>query len=294
MAKIADLLATGPTYSFEFPPPRTPELLREFEKTLQELEPLEPSFCSVTYGAGGSSRANTLEAVLHIRHDTPMLAMPHLTCVGQTRRDITELIERYRDEGIENLLALAGDPPVDNPDGPSDFTYATELIELARSIGDFSICVAAFPEVHPRSPDRDSDRRRLADKLALADFAITQFFWDAADYFRMRDELDALGVTTPVIPSLFPVINVATAKRFTSINGANFPDALAARLEPIADDPAEVAKIGVDVAVELGQQLLAADVPGLHIYTLNRSASAQQVWSQLELSRHRDGGTANT
>ena len=208
MAKIGELLKAGPTYSFEFPPPRTEALLREFEKTVQELEPLEPSFCSVTYGAGGSSRENTLDAVLHIQRDTSLNAMPHLTCVAQTRDDITALVERYRDEGIENLLALAGDPPLDNPDAPSDFTYATELIELAREVADFSICVAAFPEVHPRSSDRESDRRLLAAKLALADFAITQFFWDADDYFRMRDELDALGATTPVIPSLFPIINV--------------------------------------------------------------------------------------
>ncbi len=284
MAKIGDLLAAGPTYSFEFPPPRTAELLREFEKTLRELEPLSPSFCSVTYGAGGSSRDNTLEAVLHIQHDTPMLPMPHLTCVAQTRADITALVERYRDEGIENLLALAGDPPVDNPDAPSEFTYATELIELAREIADFSICVAAFPEVHPRSPDRAADRRRLAEKLALADFAITQFFWEADDYFRMRDELDALGSTTPVIPSLFPIINVATAKRFTTMNGAAFPDWLAARLDPVAADADEVRRIGVDVATDLGQKLLDANVPGLHIYTLNRSASALAVWNNLGLS----------
>ncbi|HZN16559.1 MAG TPA: methylenetetrahydrofolate reductase [Acidimicrobiales bacterium] len=284
MAKIGDLLAAGPTYSFEFPPPRTPELLREFEKTLRELEPVAPSFCSVTYGAGGSSRDNTLEAVLHIQHDTPMLPMPHLTCVAQTRDDITALVERYRDEGIENLLALAGDPPVDNPDAPSDFRYATELIELARGIADFSICVAAFPEVHPRSPDRAADRQRLAAKLELADFAITQFFWDAEDYFRMRDELDALGATTPIVPSLFPIINVATAKRFTTINGAAFPDWLADQLDSVADDPDEVRKIGIDVATMIGQRLLDEGVPGLHIYTLNRSTSALAVWENLGLS----------
>jgi methylenetetrahydrofolate reductase (NADPH) len=287
MPKIGDLLAAGPTYSFEFPPPRTEALLREFEKTVRELEPFEPSFCSVTYGAGGSSRENTLDAVLHIRHGTSMNAMPHLTCVAQTRADITALVLRYRDEGIENLLALAGDPPVDNPDAPGDFTYATELIELAREIADFSIGVAAFPEVHPRSPDRAADRRRLADKLALADFAITQFFWDADDYFRMRDELDALGASTPVIPSVFPIINVATAKRFTTMNGAAFPDWLSERLEPIADDPAAVAAAGIEVATDLGQKLLDADVPGLHIYTLNRSASALAVWNNLDLGARR-------
>ena len=283
MAKIAELLAAGPTYSFEFMPPRTSEMLRNLEKTLLELEPLGPSFCSVTYGAGGSTRDNTLEAVLYIHHDTAMLAMPHLTCVGQTRSEIEGLLVHYRDEGLENVLALAGDPPNEGS-AVGDFTYAVELIDLARSIGDFSICVAAFPEVHPRSPDRKTDRRFLAEKLRLSDYAITQFFWTADHYFRMVDELDALGVTTPVIPSVFPVINVATAKRFTSVNGAEFPPRLAERLDPVADDDDEVRKVGIEVATQLGQDLLDQGVPGLHIYTLNRSASAKQVWSNLGLS----------
>jgi methylenetetrahydrofolate reductase (NADPH) len=143
-------------------PPRTEEMLRTLEKALLELEPLGPSFCSVTYGAGGSTRDNTLEAVLYIHHDTSMVAMPHLTCVGQTRDEIEALLIRYRDEGLENVLALAGDPPADGP-VTGDFTYSCELIELARSIGDFSICVAAFPEVHPKSPTRESDRQYLAE-----------------------------------------------------------------------------------------------------------------------------------
>src|SRR5437762_3686991 len=232
MAKIAELLAAGPTYSFEFMPPRTEEMLRNQQKVLLELEPLGPSFCSVTYGAGGSTRDNTLESVLYIHHNTSMLAMPHLTCVGQTRAEIEGLLVRYRDEGLENVLALAGDPP-NAGSAAGDFTYAVELIELARSIGDFSICVAAFPEIHPRSPDRETDRRFLAEKLRLSDYAITQFFWTADHYFRMVDELSALGVDTPVIPSVFPIINVATAKRFTSVNGAEFPAWLADRLHPL-------------------------------------------------------------
>ena len=283
MAKIADLLAAGPTYSFEFMPPRTDEMLRNLEKTLRELEPLGPSFCSVTYGAGGSTRSNTLEAVLYIHHQTSMTAMPHLTCVGQTRDEIEALLVRYRDEGLENVLALAGDPPADGP-VTGDFTYSYELIELARSVSDFSVCVAAFPEIHPKSPSRESDRRYLAEKLELADFAITQFFWSADHYFRMVDELDSLGVTTPVIPSVFPVINVATAKRFTAVNGCEFPNALAERLDPIADDEDEVRKVGIEVASALSQELLAQGVPGLHIYTLNRSASAREIWNNLGLS----------
>lgn len=282
MTRIADQLAAGRTYSFEFMPPRNDEMVRALQKTLLELEPLAPSFCSVTYGAGGSTRDNTLGAVLYIHHDTSMVAMPHLTCVGQTRDEIEALLTQYRDEGLENVLALAGDPPLDG-DATGDFTYAVELIELARSIGDFSICVAAFPEVHPKSPDRETDRRFLAEKLRLADFAITQFFWEADHYFRMRDELAALGVETPVIPSIFPVINVATAKRFTAVNGAEFPQWLADRLDPVADDEEEVRKIGVEVASRLGQELLDEDPPGLHIYTLNRSSSAGEIWTNLGL-----------
>jgi methylenetetrahydrofolate reductase (NADPH) len=286
MARIADLLREGRTFSFEFFPPKTDEALRELEKTLRELEPLAPSFCSVTYGAGGSTRSNTLEAVLYIHHDTPMTAMPHLTCTGQTRSDIEALLVRYRDEGLQNVLALAGDPPLaDEP--PGDFTYATELIELARSVADFSIGVAAFPEVHPRSPDRESDRRRLAEKLRLADFAITQFFWEADHYFRMIDELSARGVETPVIPSVFPVVNVAGAKRFTAMNGAAFPQWLADRLDPVADDPEEVRKIGIEVATNLAQELLDAEIPGLHLYTMNRASSVRQIYANLGLTPER-------
>ncbi|HZQ84868.1 MAG TPA: methylenetetrahydrofolate reductase [Acidimicrobiales bacterium] len=286
MAKIADLLAAGPTYSFEFMPPKTPEMLRELEKTLQQLEPLQPSFCSVTYGAGGSTRSHTKDAVMHIHHDTSMVAMPHLTCVGQTRAEIRELLESYRDAGLENVLALAGDPPQDGID-PGEFTYAVELIELAREIGEFSVGVSAFPEVHPKSPDRASDRRFLAAKLELADLGITQFFWTVDHYFRMVDELEALGCTTPVIPSVFPIVNVAGAKRFSSVNGTEFPAWLAERVEPLADDPEELRKVGVEIATDLGQQLLDRGVPGLHIYTLNRPNSATTIWNNLGLTARR-------
>jgi methylenetetrahydrofolate reductase (NADPH) len=283
MAKIADLLAAGPTYSFEFPPPRNAEAVQHQQKVLLELEPLGPSFCSVTYGAGGSTRENTLETVLYIHHHTSMTAMPHLTCVGQTRDEIEGLLVRYREEGLDNVLALAGDPPLEGPD-EGDFTYAVELIELARETCDFSVGVAAFPEVHPKSPSRETDRRHLAGKLRLADFAITQFFWTADHYFRLVDELDALGVDTPVIPSLFPIINVATAKRFSAVNGTEWPDWLSERLEPVADDPEEVRKIGVEVATRLGEELLAQDPPGLHIYTMNTSIAPKAVWQNLGLS----------
>lgn len=286
MTKIGDLLAAGPTYSFEFMPPRDDEMLRQFEKTVRELEPVGPSFCSVTYGAGGSTRDKTLDAILHVHNGTPLVAMPHLTCVGQTRAEILALVTRYHEEGIENVLALAGDPPRD-PDAPQgDFRFATELIALAREVADFSVGVAAFPEIHPNSPDRAEDRRRLAEKLELADFAITQFFWSAEAYLRLRDELDALGSTTPVIPSLFPIANAAVAERFTRTNGAEWPAWLAERLA-LAGTPEEIRRVGVEVATEIGAELLRHDPPGLHIYTLNRSTSAIEIWDNLGLGSQR-------
>lgn len=283
MAHIRDLLAAGPTYSVEFMPPRTDEMLRQLEKTLRELEPLRPSFCSVTYGAGGSTRERTYDAVRHIHQDTPLVAMPHLTCVGQTREEIEGLVRSYASDGIENLLALAGDPPLDGP-VTGDFTYAVELIDLARAVSDFSIGVAAFPEIHPRSRNRRSDRRHLAEKLEVADFAITQFFWDPEHYLRMRDELEDLGTTAPVIPSLFPVVNVATAQRFTTVNGAEWPEWLQDRFDAAGSGSEGLRRVGVEVACEIGQRLLAEGVPGLHVYTMNRAASAQEIWANLGLS----------
>ena len=286
MTKISELLAAGPTYSVEFMPPRSDEMLRQLEKTLRELEPVAPSFGSVTYGAGGSTRDRTFEAVLHVHHDTAIPAMPHLTCVGQTRAEIDGLVRSYANEGIENLLALAGDPPKDGAVA-GDFKFAVELIALARDVADFSIGVAAFPEVHPNSPDRDEDRRRLAEKLKLADFAITQFFWSAEHYFRLVDDMAALHCDTPIIPSVFLMLNGAAAERYTRVNGAEWPPWLAARVEHAGGDAAELQRIGVDVGTSIGQQLLDAGVPGLHLYTLNRSASTLEVWHNLGLSARR-------
>jgi len=189
MVRIGELLAAGRTLSFEFFPPRTEEAERTLEKTLIELEPLAPSFVSVTYGAGGSTRDKTRQIVVHIARDTSMTPMPHLTCVGQSRSEVVEIVRRYRELGLVNILALAGDPPDGEGEGSSDFRYAMELIELVRSLGDFSVGVAAHPELHPRSPDRESDRRHLAAKLREADFGITQFFFKAEVYRAMLDEV---------------------------------------------------------------------------------------------------------
>ena len=245
MVRIGELLAAGRTLSFEFFPPRTEEAERTLEKTLIELEPLAPSFVSVTYGAGGSTRDKTRQIVVHIARDTSMTPMPHLTCVGQSRSEVVEIVRRYRELGLVNILALAGDPPNGEGEGPSDFRYAMELIELVRSLGDFSVGVAARPELHPRSPDRESDRRHLAAKLREADFGITQFFFKAEAYFAMLDELAALGVDKPVIPGVIPVTNVNQVERFARLAGAAFPPDLAQRLYQVSDRPEEVRRIGV-------------------------------------------------
>ncbi len=287
MAKIADLLAAGRTYSFEFFPPKTDEATALLEQTIAELEPLGPSFVSVTYGAGGSTRERTRDVVLHIERDTSIPAMAHLTCIGHTRAELVGILTEYRDAGIENILALAGDPPPgEEVPAPSEqeLAYALDLVELVREVGDFSVGVAAHPELHPRSPDRESDRIHLAAKLAVADFGITQFFFRASDYLTMIDELAALGVTKPVLPGIMPVTNAGQVKRFAEMAGAAFPADLAERLVAASDDPAEVRRIGVEVATELCQELLDAGVPGLHFYTLNRSTATREIYANLGLT----------
>ncbi|MDY7102090.1 MAG: methylenetetrahydrofolate reductase [NAD(P)H] [Actinomycetota bacterium] len=284
MAKISELLAGGRTFSFEFFPPKTDKARATLEKTIHELEPLNPSFVSVTYGAGGSTRDATRDIVLDIENTTSLTAMAHLTCMGHTTDDLRRLLEEYRAEGLSNILALAGDPPADGSPVTGDFTYASELVELVRSVGDFSIGVAAHPELHPRSTAEADDRRYLAAKLAQADFGITQFFFEAEHYLRMVESLTELGCDKPVIPGVIPVTNGSQVARFAALAGADFPQWLADRIEPVADDPDEVAKIGVEVATELSQQLLDAGAPGLHFYTLNRSLATRRIYANLGLA----------
>lgn len=283
MAKISDLLAAGRTSSFEFFPPKTEEGARELEKTIGELQHLSPSFVSVTYGAGGSTRDLTRDVVIHIQRDLGITAMAHLTCVAHTRAQLVSLLTEYRDAGIENILALGGDPPKDVDDYPTELVYANELVDLVRGIGDFSIGVAAHPELHPRSPDRDSDRRHLVTKLEAADFGITQFFFSAEHYLRMLDELEALGCTKPVLPGIMPVTNASQIERFAELAGAEFPGWLAERVQAVADQPEEVRRIGVEVATEMCQELLDDGVPGLHFYTLNRSTATREIHANLGL-----------
>ncbi len=291
--KISDLLAAGRTLSFEFFPPRTDEAERQLEKTIHELAPLRPSFVSVTYGAGGSTRDRTRDIVVDVNRTQAFPAMAHLTCSGHTRDEIRCLLDEYAQAGVRNILALAGDPPADGSDPGGDFTYATELVEVVREhAGDFSIGVAAHPELHPRSGgDREADRRYLAAKLAVADFAITQFFFDVDDYLRMVDELAVLGSSTPVLPGVMPpgIVALSGTKRMAAMNGSVIPAALLDRLEAAADDPDTLRAIGVEVATDLSQRLLDVGAPGLHLYALNRSASMLRIVDNLGLRQ--DGAT---
>lgn len=284
MVKITDLLAAGPTFSFEFFPPKTDEALRQLEVTLTELEPLSPSFVSVTYGAGGTTRDRTHDIVVHINEDTSMTAMAHLTCAAHSRAELTDVVERYRSAGIENILALGGDPPRDWEDPPpTELANAMDLVDLIRDVGDFSVGVAAHPEGHPKSPDRESDRKWTAEKLERADFAITQFFFDNDDYFRLVDDLAARGVTKPVIPGIMPVSNVRSVQRMAELSGAQFPVSLAERIYAVEDDPAAVERIGIEVSTEMCRDLLDQGVPGLHFYTLNRSPATREIYANLGL-----------
>jgi methylenetetrahydrofolate reductase (NADPH) len=296
MTRIADLLAAGRTYSFEFFPPKTDAAQLSLGRAIAELEPLGPSFVSVTYGAGGSTRQRTREVVTWVRHETAITPMAHLTCQGHSRAEIKAILDDYREQGIDNILALGGDPPACAADTanpadpadpaaarPSDYRYASDLIDDVDAANHFSIGVAAHPEVHPRSPDRESDRDHLAAKLRRADFAITQFFFESEHYLRLMDELAARGVDKPVLPGIMPVTNTGPIMRMAAMNGTNVPAWLRERLAGV-DDPAEIRRIGVDVATTMCGELLEAGAPGLHFYTLNRSTATREIYANLGLA----------
>lgn len=283
MARISDLLARGRTFSFEFFPPRDDAMQLTLGHTIAELEPLEPSFVSVTYGAGGSSRERTRNIVTWVARETAITPMAHLTCQGHSRAEITELLDAYHAAGIENIMALGGDLPAEMAASASrDYRYACDLVADVAATGHFSIGVAAHPEVHPASPDRATDRRYLADKLAAADFAVTQFFFEARHYFEMVEELRDLGVNKPVLPGIMPVTNVAQITRMATLSGAEVP-AWVVEAVTAVDDPADVRRVGVDLASRLCAELLAGGAPGLHFYTMNRSTASREIYSNLGL-----------
>lgn len=284
-ARIRDLLAAGPTLSVEFFPPKTDEGLGQLRRTVEELEPLDLSYVSVTYGAAGNreTRGRTRDLVVELNRDRSYPAMAHLTCMGHSRAELDELLEDYRNHGVLDVLALAGDPPADGSPADGDFTFAEELVELIRSHDErFSIGVAAHPELHPRSTDRAEDRRHLARKIGLADFAVTQFFFDVDDYLRLVDELAALGVSKPVVPGVMPLSNPEGVHRMSKMAGAAFPTDLADAVES-ATSPEDRQRIVVDAAVEMGQALIDGGAPGLHLYCMNRSQTVLEIVDQLGL-----------
>ena len=283
MARIADLLAAGRTFSFEFFPPKTDGAQLSLGRAIGELEPLAPSFVSVTYGAGGSTRQRTHAVVSWMRKETTLTPMAHLTCQGHVRAEIREILNDYAADGVENILALGGDVPTDGEPAPSDYTYASDLLEDVVADGRFSVGIAAHPELHPRSPDRATDRKFLAAKLSRADFAITQFFFDLDVYVQMVNELADLGVTKPILPGIMPVTNKSQIRRMAELSGAAFPAWLAERLDR-TEDAEEIRRIGVDAATELCQGLLDAGAPGLHFYTMNRSTATSEIYANLGLS----------
>jgi methylenetetrahydrofolate reductase (NADPH) len=282
MAKIADLLSAGRTYSFEFFPPKTDGEQATLVKTLYDLQPLEPSFVSVTYRGGRSSRERTHALVAAMLKTTTLTPMAHLICVAHTRLELAEILVEFRKAGIENLMALGGDPPTDPDAEEGELSHAIELVELARAIGGFSIGVAAHPAGHPRSPDHQFDRDHLARKLELADFAVTQFFFRVEEYLGLVDDLSSRGNSKPVIPGIMPVTSLSSIGRMAEM-GAAVPSEMAARLEDAAESDA-VRSLGIAFATELCEKLLAEGAPGLHFYTLNRSLATREIYATLGLS----------
>ncbi len=288
---IRDRLAGGrKSWSFEFFPPATDEGERQLWQAIRELESLDPSFVSVTYGAGGTTRDRTVRVTERIGTETTLTALGHLTCVGSSRAELRQVIGQYAAAGVRNVLALRGDPPggpgAQWEQHPQGLRHAIELVELAKGLGDFSVGVAAFPDGHPEAADLDADADVLAAKAAAgADFAITQFLFTADSYFRLVDRLAARGCDLPVIPGLMPVTNVGQITRFAQLSGTVFPAELAERLHAVEDDPAAVRAIGVEVATALAGDLLAGGAPGLHFYTLNRSTASREVYGALGLGK---------
>ena len=283
MTKIADLLAAGRTFSFEFFPPKNDDEQAVLVKALRELEPLEPSFVSVTYRGGRSSRERTTSLVAGLATTTSMVPMAHLICVAHTRLELAEILVDFRKAGVENLMALGGDPPTDPDAGEGELTHAVELVELARAIGGFSIGVAAHPEGHPRSPSLAEDRDRLTEKLRLADFAVTQFFFRIEDYLGLMDDLAARNVDKPVVPGIMPITNLRSVGRMAELSGAAVPTEVVGRIEDAGPDPESMRRAGIDLATELCEKLLAEGAPGLHFYTLNRSTATREIYANLGL-----------
>ena len=287
--KIATLFDKGaPVVSFEFFPPKTEEGVEQLYRTVEELRRCRPSFVSVTYGAGGSTRDRTLELVSRIQRDLGVTTMAHLTCVGSTRAEIGTVLKRLADSGIQNVLALRGDPPKGESEfKPVDggFRYASELIAFIREQDlDFCVGAACYPEGHVETRDLERDLGNLVQKVAAgADFLISQLFFDNEDYRAFLRRARAVGITIPIVPGLMPVTNVGQTERFTQLCGSRIPQELHRRLRIVANDPAAVVATGVQWTVDQGRSLLREGAPGLHFYTLNRSSATLAVHAALGL-----------
>lgn len=286
---IAELLAVAdhPLYSFEFFPPKDEVGTTQLWQAVRQLESLGPDFVSVTYGANGSTRGRTLEATAMIAQQTTLRTMGHLTVVSQSADQVRHVVGSFAAKGIRHILAVRGDPA----GGPTarweahreGLDNATGLVRLISELGDFCVGVAAFPDVHPENRDADLDARLLVEKAeAGASFAITQFFFEASAYFSLVDRVRALGCEIPIIPGIMPVGNIKQIARFAELSGAALPKPVVDRLMAVADDPAAVRKVGIDLGTELSEALLAGGAPGLHFFTQNRSASTLQIYRNLQ------------
>ncbi len=279
------------TFSFELFPPRTPKGAENFPVEVAKLAAAKPAFFSVTFGAGGTTRDGTREAVLEIQDKHGIAAAPHLSCMAATRDELAALIQEYKAKGIRRIVALRGDKPQAG-DSHRDLQYASELVQLIRAeTGDhFHIEVAAYPEYHPESPTPESDFVHFRGKVeAGADSAITQYFFNADAYFNLVERCDAAGINIPITPGIMPITNYTQLARFSDACGAEIPRWIRKRLEAYGDDLASIRAFGLDVVTGLCEELLAGGAPGLHFYTLNQAAPTLALWDNLGLSNSAPG-----